>query len=137
MNFRQYMILGAITVCSTLGDVFLKMGMNQVGSVRLAHLLRLLLAVANPWIILGILTLLGFFVAYISSLSWADLTFVMPATAFGYVLTALMARFFLHEHVTVWRWTGVGMITLAIGFVTGGPSVTESKPGARAAETRP
>ena len=46
---------------------------------------------------MGIALLIGFFASYLTALSWADLTFVMPATAFGNVIVALLSRFWLHE----------------------------------------
>ena len=46
----------------------------------------LILAVLNPSVALGILLLLGFFASYMTALSWADLTYVLPATSLGYVL---------------------------------------------------
>jgi hypothetical protein len=49
----------------------------------------LLLAILNPWVALGILFLLTFFACYMSALSWADLTYVLPATSLAYVLVAL------------------------------------------------
>jgi drug/metabolite transporter (DMT)-like permease len=69
--------------------------------------------------------LIGFFASYMTALSWADLTFVMPATAFGYVVVALLSHFWLHEHLSLARWVGIGLITCAVGFVAGGPSRTE------------
>jgi drug/metabolite transporter (DMT)-like permease len=63
-----------------------------------------------------------------TALSWADLTFVMPATAFGYVIVALLSRFWLHEHLSIYRWTGILLIVCAVGFVAGGPSRTEHEP---------
>jgi drug/metabolite transporter (DMT)-like permease len=60
-----------------------------------------------------------------TALSWADLTFVMPATAFGYVVVALLSRFWLHEHLSVYRWAGIALIVCAVGFVANGPSRTQ------------
>ena len=73
----------------------------------------------------GIALLIGFFAAYTTALSWADLSFVMPATAFGYVVIALLGHFWLHEHLSVSRCVGIGLIVCAVGFVAGGPSRTE------------
>ena len=81
-------------------------------------------AILNPWVALGIFFLLGFFAAYMTALSWADLTYVLPATSLGYVLLALIAKFFLHEQVTTLRWLGVGLISAGVGFVTQGPALT-------------
>ena len=49
----------------------------------------------------------------------------MPATALGYVLLALVARFVLHEHISPLRWIGILLITSGVGFVAGGPALTE------------
>ena len=59
-----------------------------------------------------------------TALSWADLTYVLPATSFGYVLVALIARFALHEHITPLRWVGIALIACGVGFVAGGPALT-------------
>jgi drug/metabolite transporter (DMT)-like permease len=60
-----------------------------------------------------------------TALSWADLTYVLPATSLGYVLLALVARFLLHEHVSPLRWLGIALITGGVGFIAGGPELTE------------
>ena len=127
MTFKKYLILVCLMVCATFGDFFLKLGMNRQPQISIDHPLALLSALADPWIILGVLTLICFFSCYIASLSWADLTFIMPATAFGYVLTALLSAIVLHEHVSVSRWVGIALITAGVGFVARGPSQTEGK----------
>ena len=86
-----------------------------------------------PWIALGIALLIGFFASYLTALSWADLTFVLPATAFGNVIVALFARFWLHESISWQRWAGVILITVGVGFVAQGPAVTE-RPAPQPAE---
>lgn len=104
-------------------------GMKQVGSISIHHLQSVIFAVANPWVAIGILFLLAFFATYTNALSWADLTYVMPATALGYVLLALVARFVLHEHISPLRWIGIVLITSGVGFVAGGPALTEHPRG--------
>ena len=61
----------------------------------------LIAAVFTPWIAAGIALLIGFFASYLTALSWADLTFVLPATAFGNVIVALLSRFWLHETISL------------------------------------
>ena len=102
--------------------------MRHVGNVSLHHVASLLLAITNPWVALGILLLLGFFACYMTALSWADLTYVLPASSLGYVLLALIARFALHEHVTVTRWLGIALVSSGVGFVTRGPELTRHTP---------
>ncbi len=124
----QYAILAAVMLTASVGDTLLSHGMRQMGPVDLHHLGLLFHALANPYILSGIVLLIGFFASYMTALSWADLTFVMPATAFGYVVVALLSRFWLHEHLSVYRWTGILLIVCAVGFVAGGPSRTEHDP---------
>src|SRR5258708_25454903 len=94
--------------------------MKSFGAVAPSQILHLFSAVLNPYVFLGIFFLLAFMSAYLSALSWADLTYVLPATAFGYVFIALIARFLLHEHISPVRWLGIVLITAGGGFEAGG-----------------
>src|SRR5205807_9387892 len=98
--------------------------MKQVVTISIHHLLSVVLAVLNPWVAVGILLLLAFFASYTTALSWADLTYVLPATSLGYVLLALIAKFALHEHVSPLRWLGIALISGGVGFVAGGEALT-------------
>lgn len=125
---RQYTILLMVSLCAPLGDSCLSRGMTSLPPLSLAHPATLIAAIFTPWIALGIVLLIGFFACYLTALSWADLTFVLPATAFGYVIVALLAHFWLHEPISVERWAGIVLITLGVSFVADGPSRTE-RPG--------
>ena len=129
---RQYMILGLVAVCAPLGDSCLSRGMTGMPAISLSHPVTLIAAVFTPWIAFGILLLIGFFASYLTALSWADLTFVLPATAFGNVIVALLARFWLHDSISLERWAGIVLITLGVSFVAQGPSLTE-RPASREA----
>ena len=124
MNLRKYLVLAGVTVFAPVGDSFLSYGMKQVGNVSLSHISELLLAISNPWVAIGIVLLLGFFTSYMTALSWADLTYVLPASSLGYVLLALIAKFALQENISVWRWVGIALVSAGVGFVTTGPEVT-------------
>jgi uncharacterized membrane protein len=121
---RQYLILALVSICAPLGDACLSRGMTSLPAISVAHPLTLIAAVFTPWIALGIALLIGFFASYLTALSWADLTYVLPATAFGNVIIELLSRLWLHEHVSWQRWLGVILITVAVGFVAQGPSLT-------------
>ena len=124
MTFRKYLVLAGVTVFSTVGDSLLARGMKQIGAVPLYDLHGLLLAVLNPWVACGVLLLLAFFASYMSALSWADLTYVLPATSISYVLVAVIAYFRFHESISPLRWLGIALITAGVGFVATGPSLT-------------
>ena len=122
---RQYIILGLVSVCTPLGDSCLSRGMSHLPEITLAHPGTLIAAVFTPWIVLGIALLIGYFASYLTALSWADLTFVMPAAGLGNVVIALLARFWLHDSISLERWAGILLITVGVGFVAQGPSLTE------------
>lgn len=124
MTLRKYLVLAGVSVCAPAGDSFLSYGMREVGSISFQHLPKIILAILNPWVALGVLFLLGFFATYMTALSWADLTYVLPATSFGYVLLALFAKFALHEQISITRWLGIILIVAGVGFVTRGPELS-------------
>jgi drug/metabolite transporter (DMT)-like permease len=128
MTLRRYIILAIVTLTSALGDTFLAVGMKQLGPVSLHHLSTLIVALKIPWVIAGVVLLIGFFASYLTALSWADVTFVLPATSFAYVVVALLSRFWLHEQITPARWLGIFCIVAGVGFVTRGPAYTEQPP---------
>jgi drug/metabolite transporter (DMT)-like permease len=125
VNFRKNLVLGGVAIFAASGDSMLSQGMKQVGEISIHHLQSVIFAILNPWVAVGIILLLGFFATYTTALSWADLTYVLPASSFGYVLVALVARFLLHEHVSPLRWMGIALITGGVGFVAGGPALTQ------------
>ena len=122
---QRYLILLCVMLTASVGDTLLSHGMSQVGPVSFSNLHLLFTALRNPWVIAGILLLLGFFASYLTALSWADLTFVLPSTAFGYIVVALLAHFWQHEHISLSRWIGILLIVGGVGFVANGPSLTE------------
>ena len=143
MTAGKYFVLFGVAVFGAIGDTLLARGMKAVGAINPSEIFYLLTAVVNPWVLLGIFFLFAFMSAYLSALSWADLTYVLPATAFGYVFIALIARFFLHEQISPIRWLGIALISAGVGFAAGGPQSTSTKkssteePRSEVAGTRP
>lgn len=127
MNPRKYLVLAGVSIFAPVGDSLLSYGMKQVGNISLHDFSALLLAIANPWVGAGIIFLLGFFASYMTALSWADLTYVLPASSMGYVLLAFIAKFALHENVSLTRWLGIALVSSGVGFVTTGPERTRTR----------
>ena len=120
LRIKTLAMVLAMVVCANAGDLMLKRGMSQIGAVQLtaggiAHAFRL--TVTNGTIWTGIFFLVGFMASYMTVLSWADYSYVMPAGAFGYALLTLLAVIFLHESVSPRRWIGVVMICLGVLLV--------------------
>jgi drug/metabolite transporter (DMT)-like permease len=109
-----------MVVCANTGDLLLKRGMTEIGVVEfsasgLRHAFGL--TVTNPTIWLGIFFLLGFMISYMTVLSWADYSYVMPAGAFGYAILTFLAVVILHESVSPRRWAGVLLVCLGVLLV--------------------
>lgn len=93
------------------GNTLLSQAMRQIGFLNHSWSATVLLALADPRIWLGIALLTAFFLLYAACLSWADLSFVLPTTSFGYVLNVALAHRFLGEPVSASRWAGTLLIT--------------------------
>ena len=120
------------------GDVCLSQGMSDLGgAIQLAEreLGSLILrGLASPTIWLGMGLLGMFFGLYTAVLSWADLSFVLPATAFGYVINVACGYYFLHEAVTPARWAGSLLICLGV-FCVSRSEMRTALAGGRAGES--
>jgi uncharacterized membrane protein len=108
-----------VILSNALGNLFLTWGMRHGVEELTASPLSFLRAIFNPWVSLGICLLILWLLSKMFLLSWADLTYVLPVTAFGYVLTAVLSRLFLGEHITAARWAGT--LLIAAGIVVVGP----------------
>lgn len=123
-----------MVVCANLGDLMLKRGMLQIGAVKLSvpgiwH--AALSTIQNSTIWLGIIFLIGFTLCYMTAVSWADYSYVMPAGAFGYAVQTTLAVVVLHEVVNPQRWIGVVLIVAGVLLVgQTQPSTTPAKPAA-------
>jgi len=121
-----------MVLCANLGDLMLKRGMLQIGAVQISpsgiwH--ALLSTIHNGTIWLGILFLIGFTLCYMTAVSWADYSYVMPAGAFGYAVQTLLAVVVLHESVNAQRWIGVVLIVTGVLLVGQTyPTTTGAKP---------
>ena len=120
LRLKTLLMVLAMVVCANAGDLLLKHGMAQIGAVELSlsGIARaFLLTVTSGTIWLAILFLIGFMVSYMTVLSWADYSYVMPAGAFGYALLTFLAVVFLHESVSPRRWIGVVLICVWVLLV--------------------
>ena len=121
-----------MVIFAPTGNVLLSKGMKTVSPIRLhsfSDFLQLCVRVfTSPFIWLGIGFLLMFFVSYLLVLSWADYSFVQPASATSFAVVALLGHFALKEQVSAIRWLGV--IVICLGVLAVGnthPRTTEHK----------
>ena len=112
-------VLIVAIVSQAIGNVYLTKAMKTVTSAGADDLMTTILrAASNPTLWLGTALLIVFFALYSAALSWADLSFVLPATAFGYVLNVAAGHYFLNESVSPARWAGSAIIMLGVVLVS-------------------
>jgi len=122
LHFKTVVLIVIMVSVAPLGDMFLRKGMEQVGAMpgwapsELFHFFFAAFTSSTIWIGIGLL--LAFFVAYLLVLSWADYSYVLPASSISTLVVALLAHFLLHETVRPMRWAGVALVCLGV-FVVG------------------
>ena len=118
---KTYALLASMVFFSSLGNVLLSRGMKQTGEILdfspSALAVTFVKTFTNGSIWLGILSLLIFFVSYLLLLSWADFSYVQPASAIGYAFVAVMGYFVLGEFISPMRWMGVLVICAGVALV--------------------
>ena len=118
---KTAVVLAIAVLANSFANICLSKGMKQYGdapTLGSEWILKTgLHMVSNRWLIMGFLLLLIFLAGYLAALSWADLSFVLPATAPAYLLTALLSRIFLHEAVSPSRWAGILFIVAGTWLV--------------------
>jgi uncharacterized membrane protein len=130
MHLKTYLLIAVMVLAGPLGNVLLGKGMKRVGEpaiwppVQLLHTGSNIFTSVSIW--LGIGSLIIFFVAYMLVLSWADYSFVQPASSLAYGIVALFGYLVLGERVSPLRWAGIAIICLGV-FVVGrtNPQTTE------------
>ena len=121
-----------VVLSNVLGNFSLTWGMRQVGRVVTLSPWPYIAALFNPWVALGVGLLIIWLLSQMTLLSWADLSYVLPVTSVGYVLVALVGRFFLHEEINLSRWLGIGLIMAGVMLV-GKTAPRAHQPAAKAA----
>jgi len=128
---KTSILLVLLVVLNSAGNFFFGLGMKRIGALQgwsRAALHSAFIAIfSNAWIWLGIVSMLLFLAALMLVLSWADFSYVLPATASMYAVVPLLGHFVLGESVTGLRWIGVALICLGVVFVGRTPPNTTKK----------
>lgn len=118
-------LFAAFVICTNaFGNFFIARGMRRLPA--LSAPLDLITAIFTPWVGLGIALLILWLVSRMMFLSFADLSYMLPLTSLGYVLNAVLGRFFLNEEITPQRWAGI--VLIMIGTVLVGSGALDTTP---------
>jgi uncharacterized membrane protein len=108
------------------GDLSLTLGMKGIPGTMSVNPVDYIRAMFHVRVALGIVLLILWLLTRMALFSWADLSFVVPVTAMGYVLAALLGHFYLGETVTPANWIGTFLIFFGTAFVgTTRPKTTD------------
>lgn len=115
---RAYRLLAAVLVLRPFGNLSLAWGMKHFSAVLSANPFVYFRAMMNPFVAMGVAALILGLLTRMALLSLADLSFVLPLTASGYIVSTLLGKFFLSEQVTSGRWLGTVLIFLGTALVS-------------------
>jgi drug/metabolite transporter (DMT)-like permease len=126
---RTYALLVLFLALRAFGNLSLAWGARQIPESFGANPLAYFRVILIPGIIAGIVMMIAALLVRLALLSLADLSFILPMTAVGYVLTALFGHVFLHEEVSTQRWIAILLIFAGAVLVSATPQATtgESK----------
>ena len=133
-TIRTYLLLLIFLALRAFGNLCLAWGTKHLPETLATDPLVYLRSMLDPAIALGIVMLIMALLVRLALLSVADLSFVLPMTAVGYVLAALLGRFFLHEVVSPQRWLAVALIFAGTALVSSTPQSTTSPSTSRKIE---
>lgn len=114
----KWILVGIVVLCNTFGDVLNTAGMKRYGEVddlKPRTLLRMAVSILrNPLVLGGLGCLAVSFFALLGLLSISNVSFAVPATAIGYLLETLLAKYILKEDVHWRRWAGATLVACGV-----------------------
>jgi drug/metabolite transporter (DMT)-like permease len=116
LRMKTWICATVVVFSNVFGNFFLKKGMPAELPTPWSYITVLF----QPWVALGVVLLILWMMSRMTLLSWADLSYVLPVTAIGYVLVALAGRIFLQEQIPLKRWAGIVLIVAGVALVSGG-----------------
>lgn len=116
-KLKTLALVFAVILLNSFGNVLLAWGMRHIGDAVSVNPVAYLRAMLNPFVASGTILLILWLLTRMALLSWADLSFVLPLTGLGYILTAVLGKFILSEPVSLSRWAGTLLIFIGTGMV--------------------
>jgi len=121
---KTYSLLAAFVILRAFGNLALAFGTKHFSESLALNPLSYLRAMLSPFVATGVAMLILAMLVRMAVLGLADLSFVLPLTAIGYVFAALLGRFILHEQVSPQRWLGTALIFIGVAVVSSTPQNT-------------
>ncbi len=117
IDLKTKLLTAFVVITNVLGNFSMSWGMkHQAADLGLSPLAYIRL-IFTPWVLLGTALLILWLLSRMTLLGWADLSYVLPMTSIGYVMSAVLGKLFFGEQVTWQRWLGTVFIVAGIIFV--------------------
>ena len=114
---KTYFMVALFLVLKSFGNSAMAWGMKRVPEQMSVNPALYFHALLNPFVAAGIMALILSLLTRMALLSLADLSFVLPVTAIGYVAAVFIGKMFLHETVSSQRWLGAMLIFAGAALV--------------------
>ena len=121
---KTYAVLILFLALKAVGNSAMAWGMKEVPERMSLNPTLYLHAMFDPFVALGVAALILALLTRMALLSLADLSFVLPVTAVGYVIAVFLGKVFLHETVSGQRWLGTLLIFAGAALVGSTPRST-------------
>jgi uncharacterized membrane protein len=109
-TLKTWSVLLFFLALKAAGNSWMAWGMKQIPERMSMDPALYMRAMLNPFVAMGIVALILALLTRMALLSLADLSYVLPVTAIGYVIAVFLGKVFLHEAVTPQRWMGTLLI---------------------------
>lgn len=114
MKPKAHLLTAIVILSNVAGNLLLSLGMKSVSGGALAYAK----AFFSPLVLIGVMLLILWMLSRMTLMSWADLSYILPVTAIGYVLSAIAGSVFLAEQISATRWAGTLLIVAGICIVS-------------------
>ncbi len=115
-DMKSYMLVIVSVVLGVLGQLFMKMGMTQLGDLGSPGIMVIFQIVFQPWVFAGLLSYGIAMLVWVAVLANLDLSYAYPLLSSGYVLVAFGSWWMFGDQISLIRWSGILVISLGVGL---------------------
>lgn len=127
LRLKTWVCAVIVVLSNVFGNFFMKLGLPE----PLTSPGEYIMVLFRPTVALGVSLLILWTLTRMALFSWADLSYVVPVTAIGYALVAIVGKVLLHEEISNKRWMGIALIVAGVALVGGGTPQTAPRESKR------
>jgi uncharacterized membrane protein len=117
LDLKTKLLTVFVILTNVLGNFSMSWGMKHQSAKLGVSPWSYIRPIFTPWVLLGTTLLILWLLSRMTLLGWADLSYVLPVTSIGYVLTAILGKYFFAEEISWQRWMGTGCIVIGMALV--------------------